>query len=76
MLHALIWIVGFLITPRMTIKDNGNRTHGRILKWKTYEKFPDDPSLSCYMEKDGTWKCTESYALYLDSNPDLSLIHI
>lgn len=34
--------------------------------WTPHAVRPDDPSLSCFLEKDGVWRCRPDSTLYTD----------
>lgn len=34
--------------------------------WTPHAQRPDDPSLSCYLEKDGLWRCRPDSRLHTD----------
>jgi hypothetical protein len=41
-----------------------------LILWTVHSERPDDPSLSCYMQSNNTWFCTDNYILHslVDNN--------
>lgn len=35
-----------------------------LILWTVHSERPDDPSLSCYMQSNNTWFCTDNYILH------------
>ena len=54
----------FTKVPMRPIINNKNETI-----WKVYPTRPDEPSLSCYMDENGKWRCIQDTDLD-SSDPD------
>lgn len=41
-----------------------------LILWTVHSEPPDDPSLSCYIQSNNTWFCTDNYILHslVDNN--------
>lgn len=71
-LFLLCIIVGkpYTIKPGIQYKTNMNSNATEFPKlqplilWTVHSEPPDDPSLSCYMQSNNTWFCTDNYILH------------
>jgi len=75
--HLYIWllclIVGnkpFIMNPIMnhqvTMKSNTSAflKLQPLILWTVHSEPPDDPNLSCYIQDNNTWFCTDNYILH------------
>ena len=82
--NIYLFILCIIIGKPYTIKPDIKNKHKTIMNsnttafpklqplilWTVHSEPPDDPSLSCYIQSNNTWFCTDNYILHslVDNN--------